>query len=152
MEPDETDNSGMTEMKIKNYIRYVSIIIFGMGLWGYLIANSWSLGSAAYKNISVDQLVEMMSNKDFILINVHVPYEGEIPQNDLMIPFNAIEGFKDELPRDKNAKIVVYCLAGHMGRIAAEKLTSMGYTQVFNFQDGMIGWQRYGKQILYRSR
>lgn len=139
-------------MKSKNYIRNVLIIIFGIGLLGYPIANSWSLGSAAYKNISAGQLVEMMPDKDFILINVHVPYEGEIPQNDLMIPFNAIDKFKDELPSDKDTNIVVYCMAEHMGRIAAEKLTSMGYTRVFNLQNGMRGWKRYGKQILYRPR
>jgi rhodanese-related sulfurtransferase len=99
----------------------------------------------------VDQLDEMMNNKDFILINVHVPYEGEISQTDLLIPFNAIEKFKNELPNDKDAKIVLYRKSGQMSRIAAEKLTSMGYTQVHNFQDGMRDWRRNGKQILYRS-
>jgi rhodanese-related sulfurtransferase len=139
-------------MKITSHIRYVVILVIGMGLLGYLIANSWSLDSAVYKNLFADQLVKMMPNKDFILINVHIPYEGEIIQNDLTIPFNAIEKFKDELPSDKDFKIVVYCLGGHMGRIAAEKLISMGYTQVFNLQKGMIGWKRYGQQILYKSK
>ncbi len=31
------------------------------------------------------------------------------------------------------------------------KLTSMGYTQVHNFQDRMRDWRRNGKQILYGS-
>jgi rhodanese-related sulfurtransferase len=122
-----------------------------MGFLGYLIANSWSLSSAAYKNISVGQLDKMMQNKDFVLINVHIPYEGEIFHTDLFIPFNAIEKFKNELPNDKEAKIVVYCMSGHMSRIAAEKLTNMGYAQVLNFQDGIREWKQYGKEILYRS-
>ena len=138
-------------MRKQDYIRYLLIIMFGAGLFGYLIVNSWCLSRASYKNISVDQLDEMMNNKDFILINVHVPYEGEISQTDLLIPFNAIEKFKNELPNDKDAKIVLYCKSGQMSRIAAEKLTSMGYTQVNNFQDGMRDWRRNGKQILYRS-
>ncbi len=138
-------------MRKQDYIRYLLIIMFGAGLLGYLIVNSWCLSRASYKNISVDQLDEMMNNKDFILINVHVPYEGEISQTDLLIPFNAIEKFKNELPNDKDAKIVLYCKSGQMSRIAAEKLTSMGYTQVHNFQDGMRDWRRNGKQILYRS-
>jgi rhodanese-related sulfurtransferase len=100
----------------------------------------------------VAKLDAMMNNKDFILINVHVPYEGEMSQTDLLIPFNAIEKFKNELPNDKDAKMVLYCMSGQMSRIAAEKLTSMGYTQVYNFQEGMRDWKRNGKQILYRSR
>ncbi len=138
-------------MKKSDYIRYLLIIMFGAGLLGYLIVNSWILSSASYKNISVAKLDEMMNNKDFILINVHVPYEGEMSQTDLLIPFNAIEKFKNELPNDKDAKMVLYCMSGQMSRIAAEKLTSMGYTQVYNFLDGMRDWKRNGKQVLYRS-
>ncbi len=106
---------------------------------------------ASHKNICVDQLVEMINNKDFLLINVHVPYEGEISQTDLLIPFNVVEKFKNELPIDKDTKIVLYCMPGHMDRVAAEKLTSMGYTQVHNLQNGIKDWKRNGKQILCRS-
>ena len=138
-------------MKKTGYIRYVLIIMFVTGLLGYLILNSWSLISASYKNITVDQLVEMMKKKDFILINVHVPYEGEISQTDFLIPFNAIEKFENILLNDKDAKIVLYCMSGQMSRIVAEQLTSMGYTQVHNLKDGMRAWKRDGRQILYRS-
>jgi len=125
--------------------------MFVTGLLGYLILNNWSLIRASYKNITVDQLVEMMNKKDFILINVHVPYEGKISQTDFLIPFNAIEKFQNILSNDKDAKIVLYCMSGQMSRIVAEQLTSMGYTQVHNFQDGMRAWRRDGRQILYRS-
>ena len=138
-------------MKKTNYIRYVLIIMFVAGLLGYLISNSSSLISASYKNITIDQLVEMMNKKDFILINVHIPYEGEIPQTDFLIPFNAIERFEDIPSNGKDTKIVLYCMGGHMGRIAAEKLTNMGYTRVHNLQDGMRAWKRAGRQILYKS-
>jgi rhodanese-related sulfurtransferase len=106
----------------------------------------------AYENIHVDQFVKMMDQKDFILINVHVPYYAEIAQTDLLVPFNAIEQYKNDLPRDKNAKIVVYCMMGPMGDIAAEKLASMGYTRVSNFQGGMMAWTQAGKHLQRRQK
>ena len=139
-------------MKLASHTRYIAIIVIGLGILGSFVGTSWSLENAVYKNLSTDQLVKMMPNKDFTLINVHVPYAGEIPQNDLTIPFDAIEQFKSELPSDKDSKIVAYCVGGHMGRIAAEKLVSMGYTQVFNLQGGMMGWKQYGKEILNKSK
>jgi len=38
------------------------------------IPDGLSYDMKTYKNISVKQFVQMMGNKDFILINVHIPY------------------------------------------------------------------------------
>ena len=115
-----------------------------------VISNGWSMDSNGYQNISVDRFVEMMEHKDFVLIDVHIPYAGEIPETDLLIPFNDIKQHKNELPDDKNAKIVVYCLSGPMGYVAAEKLVSLGYRQVIHFQAGMVSWINTGKQLVNR--
>lgn len=93
------------------------------------------------------QFVKMMDRKDFILINVHVPYYGEIAQTDLLVPYDAIEQHIEDLPKDKDAKIVVYCMMGPMGDIAAEKLANMGYTRVSNFQGGMMAWTQAGGHL-----
>ncbi len=112
-----------------------------------IIPNGWSMDTNGYQNISVDRFVQMMDHKDFVLINVHVPYAGEIPETDLLIPFNGIEQHKNELPNDKHTKIVVYCRSGPMGYFAAEKLVSMGYSRVIHFQGGMVSWKNAGKRI-----
>jgi rhodanese-related sulfurtransferase len=123
--------------------------LFVMGFMGNLMSDGWSMDKKTYENVSVDQFVSMMSQKDFILINVHIPYQGEIAGTNLFIPFNALDQFKSELPTNNDAKIVVYCMSGPMGDIAAEKLLTMGYTEVTHFQGGMQGWKRAGKQLLY---
>ncbi len=128
------------------------IILFAIGLMGHLIPKGWSMDKKGYENISVDRFVEMMNHKDFILINVHIPYEGEIPETDLLIPFNAIDQHKNELPNDKDAKIVVYCMTGPMGDIAAERLVRMGYTRVIHFQGGMKAWKKAGRSLLFRPK
>jgi rhodanese-related sulfurtransferase len=126
--------------------------LFMIGFMGNLMSDGWSMDNKTYENVSVDQFVKMMNEKDFILINVHIPYQGEIAKTDLLIPFNALDQFKNELPTNKDAKIVVYCMSGPMGDIAAEKLLDMGYTEVIHFQGGMLGWKRAGKQLLYRPK
>ncbi|MEE9495776.1 MAG: rhodanese-like domain-containing protein [Desulfobacterales bacterium] len=78
-------------------------------------------------------------------------HQGEIARTDLLIPFNKIDRYEDQLPDDKDAKMVVYCMMGPMGRIAAEKLVSMGYSQVIHLQGGMMAWQKVGKKLLIRS-
>ncbi len=115
-----------------------------------VISTGWSIDSNGYQNISIGRFVEMMKHKDFVLIDVHIPYTGEIPETDLLIPFNDIKQHKNELPDDKNTKIVVYCMSGPMGYVAAEQLVRMGYRQVIHFQGGMVSWINSGKSLVNR--
>ncbi len=85
----------------------VMIMLFALVLLWHSSSDGWSMDKKAYKNISVDQFVKMMDQKDFILINVHIPYEGEIARTDLLIPFNKINRYKNQLPDDKDGD---YCL------------------------------------------
>jgi rhodanese-related sulfurtransferase len=137
--------------KILYRVSLLTLIIV-LAPFGHFLADGWAMNKKAYENIYIDQFVKMMDQKDFILINVHVPYYGEISQTDLLVPFNAIEQYKNDLPREKNAKIVVYCMMGPMGDIAAEKLASMGYTRVSNFQGGMMAWTQAGKHLQRRQK
>ena len=90
--------------------------------------------------ISASHLHQMMEKKDFILVNVHVPYAGEIPETDRFIPFNKITGHLDKLPA-KGQNIVVYCRSDHMSTIAAEKLAKEGYSKIYNLKGGMKAWK-----------
>lgn len=139
----------MTKM---TYWFSLKMIAGALGLVVLLISSGWSIAEKGYQNIAGDQFVKMMDHKDFILINVHIPYAGEIAKTDLLIPFNAISQHKNQLPSDKDAKIVVYCMTGPMGYIAADKLVNMGYTQVVHFQGGMRAWKKTGKQLIYRLK
>jgi rhodanese-related sulfurtransferase len=128
------------------------MILFAIGLMGHIIPKGWSMDKKGYENVSVDRFVEMMDRKDFVLINVHIPYGGEIAETDLLIPFNAIDRHKNELPNNKDTKIVVYCMMGPMGDIAAGRLIRMGYTKVLHFQGGMKAWKKTGRSLRFRPK
>jgi rhodanese-related sulfurtransferase len=100
--------------------------------------------SDQYTNISVSELEAMLKNKDFALVNVHVPFEGNIPDTDVSIPFNTIDQHLDQLPADKGAKIVLYCRSDRMSNIAAKTLVEKGYTNVYNLVGGFDAWEKVG--------
>jgi rhodanese-related sulfurtransferase len=96
-----------------------------------------------YTDISVSELDEMLQDKDFTMVNVHIPFEGDLPHTDLSIPYNEIEQHLDLLP-DKDAPIVLYCRSDRMSHIAAETLVRNGYTNVFNLDGGFVAWEAAG--------
>ncbi|MCC7165569.1 MAG: rhodanese-like domain-containing protein [Anaerolineae bacterium] len=105
-----------------------------------------------YTNISPQELNAFLANKTFPLINVHIPYEGEIEKTDAFIPFDEIEKNLDQLPKDKSAQIVLYCRSGRMSQEAANTLVKLGFTNVWNLDRGMIGWEQTGYPILEKNQ
>ena len=112
-----------------------------------VVSEDVSLEGGSYKNVDAKGLNTMLKNKDFVFINVHIPFAGDIADTDLSIPYDQIEQNLSQLPSDKNAKIVLYCRSGHMSQIAAEKLVSLGYSNIWNLKGGMIGWEQAGYNI-----
>jgi rhodanese-related sulfurtransferase len=100
-----------------------------------------------YTDINAKQLNEMLKNKDFVFVNVHIPFEGNIAGTDLSIPYDTITQNLDKLPADKNAKIVLYCRSDRMSNIAARALADLGYTNLYNLSGGMVNWEAAGFTI-----
>jgi len=105
----------------------------------------------AFREITPDQLAEMLKSKDFVFINVHIPYEGEIAPTDLFLPYDQAAQLVDKLPQDKNAKIVVYCRSGRMSRIAVEEWAKAGYTNLYDLAGGFRAWEDAGYPLITKQ-
>lgn len=109
-------------------------------------------GGGSYAAVNPAALAAMLARKDFLLVNVHVPYEGEIEQTDRFVPFDAIEARLETLPVRKDAKVVFYCRSGRMSTMAARTLVRLGYTNVWNLDGGMLAWGGSGYALTHRRR
>lgn len=102
-----------------------------------------------YTDIGPDELSTMLDTKDFLFVNVHIPFEGDIADTDLSIAYDQITEPANlaQLPADKDAKVVLYCRSGRMSAIAAEALLEEGYTNLYNLDGGMVAWEQAGYPI-----
>ena len=107
------------------------------------------VAGGSYQDVTPEELDAMLGDKDFVFVNVHIPFAGNIADTDLSIPYDQISTPENlaQLPADKNAKIVLYCRSGRMSQIAAEELVSLGYTNVWNLAGGMADWEQAGFEL-----
>lgn len=149
---------------MKNKILIVSLLVLTVFIGGFLlfqkspretttIAQSETAQvpkqeATSFTTLTSAQLATMLQQKDFFFANVHIPYEGEIKNTDAFIPYDKIADNLDKLPKDKNAKIVLYCQSGRMSEIAARELLRLGYTQVSHLSGGMNEWEREGNSVI----
>ena len=114
--------------------------------------STWQGNSAGrYAQLSPQQLASQLERKDFVLINVHIPYQGELPRTDLFIAFDQIET-SAALPRDKAAEIVLYCRSGRMSALAVQSLLRRGYTNVRELKGGFDAWTSSQKPLVNKGR
>ncbi len=106
-----------------------------------------SVPGGAYRNVTALELQKMLRDKDFVFVNVHTPFAGNIAGTDVSIPYDQIEQQLSLLPPDKAAKIILYCRSGHMSTLAAETLVKLGYTNIWTLKGGMQAWEAAGLPV-----
>jgi len=109
--------------------------------------NEVTTEGGSYRAISAAELKTMLENKDFFMVNVHTPWEGDIPQTDLQLSYDQIENNLDQLPKEKDSKILVYCLTSGMAKKATATLLDQGYTNLWMLDGGTIAWQEAGFSV-----
>lgn len=138
---------------MKKYLLFILLILLVLSACASqtptetIAGASVSVDGGSYLNVTPSELNTMLSNKDFVFINVHIPFAGNIVATDLSIQYDQIEQTLAKLPADKKAKIVLYCRSGRMSAIAAETLVKLGYTNIWNLDGGMVAWEQAGYEI-----
>lgn len=135
------------------------VFVLGLVLVAFVLGNYATTGKIALpihkrfesEDITPQQLVRALENKDFTLINVHTPYEGEIKNTDMFIEYDSLVANKAKLPQEKDAKIVLYCKSGNMSAKALKTLKSLGYTNVTHLAGGFEAWEKSGNSVLNLS-
>ncbi len=105
-------------------------------------------GWTSLARLSPAELSELLATTDPIVINVHIPYAGDIPGTDTSIPYDNVDAIEAYLNHDHCADVVLICLSGGMSQSAGNELIKRGYLRVRDLNGGMQAWQAAGYPLL----
>ena len=104
----------------------------------------------SFTSLSPAQFDQRRKVEGAFVVNVHTPYEGELPGTSAFIAFDQIAN-DTRLPQAKDTPIVLYCRSGRMSKIAAEALGAAGYHNIVDLDGGMLAWVSAGRSIVNTS-
>ncbi len=94
--------------------------------------------------VTVDEVKRVVDEHDDVIL-LDVRSEQEYAQGKIEGSINVpIDELAQKVPTsipDKDAKIYVYCLRDARSARATDTMIRMGYTQVFDMQDGLLAWR-----------
>ena len=111
-------------------------------------AESGCSGWTALKRLTPAEAKQLVDNSNPIVINVHVPYEGDIPGTDVDIPYNNVDAIEAYLKHDHCADLLLVCKSGGMSLTAGNELIRRGYLRVRDVDGGMLAWVAAGYTLL----
>ena len=120
-------------------------IFFLVLLAGLLLT---TVATATMQNISASDMQRIMKQTpDIYLLDVRTL--GEYVQKRIkgahLLPIDQVQQRINELP--KNKPIIVYCETGMRSAQVGRYLSSLGYKDVSNLSQGIMGWQVRGYPI-----
>lgn len=121
--------------------KIIMVLILCLSIWAPALA-------ATAKDVTSGEAKAIIdTTKNIFILDVRSPQErsqGYIAGSQL-IPIDTIERRLGEIP--KNRPVIVYCAVGSRSRVVAQGLSRLGYAEVYNMRDGIVGWQRSGYAV-----
>ena len=135
-------------------LRRLSVLTLPAVLLTFVLTGTGS--TSQVRQLSVQEVKTALDNapslreKGFVLVDVRTVEEhdrGAIPGTDLNIDYRQIAQRHRELGAGLNDHIVVYCQSGKRSNIAADTLSELGYTNVYNIRGSMNAWLQAGYPV-----
>lgn len=139
---------------MKNIMRCVALIL---SLFSFLLGEmgGFALVEGA-KSVSLSQAQDLLKENNAMIFDVNTQEVrdslGYIP-NAIFLDFNNEASWEAQLPSDKNANLIFYCLNRlcYEASEAALSVQNKGYTNAYAMMDGIEGWITSGREIEKKS-
>ena len=150
--PQSIDRSGKLQVVALATVVAGTALYFALGMPGMDHGSNSSMDGMdmssddpTHRLVDPAQFAAAMREPGAVVINVHVPYAGEIEGTDAFMPFDQIDA--SALPADRTTQVVVYCRSGSMSATAVVALVGLGYTNIVELAGGMNAWTASGREL-----
>jgi len=128
---------------ILKYILLVAFTIFSCSL----------INNESINQMNSDELIEFIELNDAILVDVRTEdeYNSGYIENSLNIDYFSNEFSVNADKLDKNTPIILYCRSGNRSSMSANKISKLGFKEIYNLEGGILEWIEEGNAIVFND-
>ena len=125
------------------FFTFIFFIFFSCGL----------NGNSSINQMNSDELLDFIEINNAILVDVRTQdeYNSGYIENSLNIDYlsNDFSGNIEKL--DKNIPIILYCRSGKRSSMSANKLSKLGFKEIYNLDGGILKWIEIGNSVIFND-
>jgi len=103
--------------------------------------------------VNSDELLDFIDINNAVLVDVRTndEYSSGYIENSLNIDYLSNDFSKNVEKLNKNIPIVLYCRSGKRSSLSANKLSKLGFKEIYNLQGGILEWIELGNSVVFND-
>ena len=128
---------------ILKYILLVAFTIFSCSL----------INNESINQMNSDELIDFIELNDAVLVDVRTEdeYNSGYIENSLNIDYFSNEFSVNADKLDKNTPIILYCRSGNRSSMSANKISKLGFKEIYNLEGGILEWIEEGNAVVFND-
>ena len=125
------------------FFTFIFFMLFSCGL------NS----NSSINQMNSDELLDFIEINNAILVDVRTQdeYNSGYIENSLNIDYLSNDFSENVEKLDKNTPIVLYCRSGRRSSLSANKLSKLGFKEIYNLEGGILDWIEIGNSVVFND-
>ncbi|MBT3560713.1 MAG: rhodanese-like domain-containing protein [Flavobacteriaceae bacterium] len=125
------------------FFTFIFFMLFSCGL------NS----NSSINQMNSDELLDFIEINNAILVDVRTQdeYNSGYIENSLNIDYLSNDFSENIEKLDKNISIILYCRSGKRSSMSANKLSKLGFKEIYNLDGGILKWIEIGNSVIFND-
>ena len=100
-----------------------------------------------------EELIDFIELNDAILVDVRTEdeYNSGYIENSLNIDYFSNEFSVNADKLDKTIPIILYCRSGKRSSMSANKISKLGFKEIYNLEGGILEWIEEGNAVVFND-
>jgi len=128
-------------------LKYILVVAF------FTIFSCSLINSESINQMNSDELIEFIELNDAVLVDVRTEdeYNSGYIENSLNIDYFSNDFSLNADKLDKSTPIILYCRSGKRSSMSANKISKLGFKEIYNLEGGILEWIEEGNVVVFND-